>query len=521
MAAPGAPSIALHPRDSAMTAPNDDLRQQNQRRIDRFLWWPAWAHLLLCLAVGLGTGTLWLVVAFATLAFPCVFLLQQQGLGALVNGFAMAALYMGLSAVLIEQTGGLIEAHFSIFIMLSLLILYSDWRVIAFGAGLIAVHHALFTWLQFHGWVQLYAHLLDHAGHSGREMVVCLLQHAGAVVAHALALSILAHVLRQMFDDSMTVAAFAVAAGQGRLDHAFTAEDLKRPTLAAVADMQAGFAASLLESQTIARRVAELGHDLHGAQRQLQEQAQRNREQVARVSVSASGLREIARSSAEEASRARAEAETAEQLARKGASDVDELQAAMREIEIATGHIEGMLEDIDQITFQTNLLALNASVEAARAGQEGRGFAVVAAEVRDLAQRTKQIAQHIREAIDQNRRTVNSGVSAAATTTEAMQQIVTTFQEVARRLAGVDSAGNDQAQGIAELEASAEAMTAALQAAARQIEGSRTVADELNAMAQQLTAAVGNFKLPRESAPAIVPDRQQPERDGRPSRVAA
>ncbi len=504
-----------------MTAPNDDLLLQNQRRIDRFLWWPAWAHLLLCLIVGIATGTLWLVAAFAVLAFPAVYLLQQQGFGPLVNGCAMAALFMGLSALLIEQTGGLIEAHFSIFIMLSLLILYSDWRVIACGAGVIAVHHALFTWLQFHGWVQLYAHLLDHAGHSGWEMVVCLLQHAGAVVAHAVALSILSHVLRQMFDDSMTVAAFAMAAGEGRLDHTFTAKDMQRPTLAAVADMQAGFAASLLDSQTIARRVAELGHDLHGTQQQLQEQGRRNREQVARVSASASELRESVRSSAEEASRARTEAESAEKLARKGASDVDELQTAMREIEIATGHIEGMLADIDQITFQTNLLALNASVEAARAGQEGRGFAVVAAEVRDLAQRTKQIAQQIRDAIDQNRQRVNSGVSVAATTTEAMQQIVTTFQEVARRLAGVDSAGNDQTQGISELEASAGAMSAALELAAQQIEGSRAVADELNAMAQQLSAAVGNFKLPRQAAPTAALDRLRPESERRASRAAA
>ncbi len=59
--------------------------------------------------------------------------------------------------------------------------------------------------------------------------------------------------------------------------------------------------------------------------------------------------------------------------------------------------IEGLTNDILGIANQTNLLALNASIEAARAGEAGRGFAVVADEIRDLAERSKNTANHIQD----------------------------------------------------------------------------------------------------------------------------
>ena len=70
------------------------------------------------------------------------------------------------------------------------------------------------------------------------------------------------------------------------------------------------------------------------------------------------------------------------------------LKKAMEESK-SVEQIEGLTNDILGIANQTNLLALNASIEAARAGEAGRGFAVVADEIRDLAERSKNTANHI------------------------------------------------------------------------------------------------------------------------------
>lgn len=65
-------------------------------------------------------------------------------------------------------------------------------------------------------------------------------------------------------------------------------------------------------------------------------------------------------------------------------------------LEEASQQIDDAMTLISQISDQTKLLSLNASIEAAKAGEEGLGFAVVAQEIRKLADQSQQASDEIK-----------------------------------------------------------------------------------------------------------------------------
>lgn len=109
----------------------------------------------------------------------------------------------------------------------------------------------------------------------------------------------------------------------------------------------------------------------------------------------------------------------------------------LKRLETASYDIGKITEAIDEIANQTNLLALNAAIESARAGEFGRGFAVVADEVRQLAQKTTQSTDTIRELV--NRLQSEAG------------EAVTSMEDSFTRLESVKTLISDASSGVEKI----------------------------------------------------------------------
>lgn len=72
-----------------------------------------------------------------------------------------------------------------------------------------------------------------------------------------------------------------------------------------------------------------------------------------------------------------------------------------------------IIASVNDLAEQSNLLAVNAAIEAAKAGEAGKGFAVVAAEVKALAEQSKQATAQVRGILNEIQRATQAAVMAA------------------------------------------------------------------------------------------------------------
>ena len=197
------------------------------------------------------------------------------------------------------------------------------------------------------------------------------------------------------------------------------------------------------------------------------------------------------------------------QVMRQIAATVQESSKTVTTLGERSNQIGEIINTIKDIASQTNLLALNAAIEAARAGEQGRGFAVVADEVRALSERTTKAAYEIGEMIEsiqgetreavvamaQGMQQVESGSIEASHSGAALQDILAQVNAVAQQVSQIVDAVKTQTDASGEISRNIETITSAIQDTASESELSAKASSEMNAIAEELMADIGKFKI--------------------------
>jgi methyl-accepting chemotaxis protein len=174
-----------------------------------------------------------------------------------------------------------------------------------------------------------------------------------------------------------------------------------------------------------------------------------------------------------------------------------------------TQQIGDITSTVDDIAEQSNLLALNATIEAARAGEHGKGFAVVAAEVRNLAEQSKQATAQVRTilsdiqkatnstvmATEQGIRSVTDGGALAERAQLAINELAATIRDTAQSAQHIATSAQQQSIAVDQV---AEAMKDINEAAVQFVAGvddSKSAAQGLNDLAHELQLLTERYKV--------------------------
>lgn len=216
---------------------------------------------------------------------------------------------------------------------------------------------------------------------------------------------------------------------------------------------------------------------------------------IEEISVTVAEVVNQARENSNSADKAKAISEEHLTVAEAGSDKMNQLLAALQEINAASSNISNIIKTIEDIAFQTNILALNASVEAARAGVHGKGFAVVAEEVKNLATKSAAAAKETNNLINTSINKAKGGVNIGEGMKSLLIEMVEGINEAVNAVTQIAEASKMQVITMEQLNTGLEQISQVVQNNTATAEESASSSQEMSAQAEMLSEMVEVYKV--------------------------